>query len=117
MSNKGIPLHFQPLDQEVARKLVENVPCIFDKEQEQAEALYRQHRRCPNGCGETMEKAYGGTEFAFASKNWNIPRCVMACYACGCSINPFDGMVISVGDKNKAVYGNVPIINPNGDSR
>lgn len=117
MSQHGIPLGFQTLDPEIARRAVEGVPDMLAGEHVKAEAIYRQHTRCPNGCGPTMEKDFGGTEFAFADKDWLIPRCLMKCYACGCTINPFDGMVVHRGDANKAKYGDVPIINPNGGSR
>jgi hypothetical protein len=117
MSQRGIPLHFQPLDPEVARKAIEGIPDVLTSETTKAEALYRQHKMCPNGCGPTMEKSFGGTQFAFSDPNWSIPRCLMTCYKCGHSINPFDGMTVSRGDSNIARYGDIPIINPSGDSR
>lgn len=117
MANRGIPLTFQTMDPEVARKAIEGIPDILTPENEKAEALYRQHRLCPNGCGPTMEKAFGGAAFAFSDENWLIPRCIMKCYKCGCSINPFDGMLVERGDTNVARYGDVPIINPSDDSR
>lgn len=113
----GIPLHFQLLDPEIARKAVEGVPDVLSGQYKMAEAIYRQHQDCPNGCGPTMEKSFGGTVFAFASSEWLIPRCLMKCHACGCSINPFDGLLVERGNKDVAKYGHVPIINPNDDSR
>jgi hypothetical protein len=105
------------MDPELARRAVEGIPDLLSGEYTKAEALYRQHKDCRNGCGPTMEKSFGGTAFAFADEGWHIPRCLMKCYACGLTINPFDGMLVAVGDKNKARYGDVPLINPNDDSR
>lgn len=116
MSARGIPLHFQTLDPDVARKAIEGVPDVLSGESIKAEALYRQHKNCPNGCGPTMEKSFGGTAFAFSDPDWSIPRCLMKCYKCACTINPFDGMLVERGDPNVARYGDVPIINPSGDS-
>lgn len=113
----GIPLKFQTLDPEVARKAIEGIPDVLSPESAQAAAIYRAHLHCPNGCGPTMEKSFGGTSFAFSDDRWHIPRCLMRCHVCGCTINPFDGMRVELGDANKAIYGDVPIINPNGDSR
>jgi len=112
MAQQGIPLGFQTLDPKIARRAVDGIPDVLTGESIKAEAIYRQHKHCPNGCGPTMEKSFGGTTFAFSDENWLIPRCLMKCYACDCTINPFDGMIVSVGDKNKAKYGNVPIIDP-----
>ncbi len=117
MGSNGIPLHFHTLDPEIARKAIEGISDVLSPESVAAEALYRQHKMCPNGCGPTMEKAFGGTQFAFSDPNWNIPRCIMKCHKCGCSINPFDGMLVERGDPNIARYGDVPILNPNDDSR
>ncbi len=116
MSN-GIPLHFQVLDPEVARKAVEGHTDLLAAEHTKAEAIYRQHKLCPNGCGNTMEKNHGGVSFAFADSDWLIPRCLMKCHACGCSINPFDGMLVEPGNKDVAKYGHIPLINSNDDSR
>lgn len=115
--SKGIPLGFQQLDPEVARLAVEGVPNMLTGEHTKAEALYRQHTHCANGCGPTMEKHFGGTSFAFSDDNWLIPRCLMKCHACGFTMNPFDGMVVERGDPNKAAHGDIPILNPNDDSR
>lgn len=115
--SKGIPLSFQLLDPEVARKAVEGVPDVLAGEHTKAEALYRQHTNCPNGCGPTMEKSFGGAAFAFSDPGWLIPRCLMKCHACGCTINPFDGMLVEQGNKDVAKIGHIPIINPNDDSR
>lgn len=112
MTSRGIPLHFVELDPEVAQKAIEGHTDVLTGESLKAEALYRQHTACPNGCGPTMEKAGAHPNFAFGDSNWLIPRCIMKCYACGCTKNPFDGMIIEVGDKNKARYGDVPIIDP-----
>jgi hypothetical protein len=116
MANRGIPLTFQTLDPEVARKAIEGIPDVLSPENEKAEALYRQHKMCPNGCGPTMEKSFGGTEFAFSDPNWLIPRSIMKCYKCGCSINPFDGMLVERGNPDIARYGDVPLINPSDGS-
>lgn len=115
--SNGIPLNFQLLDPEVARKAVEGHADVLSGEHKKAEALYRQHKNCPNGCGPTMEKSFGGTAFAFSDPNWLIPRCLMKCHACGHEMNPFDGMTVESGNKDVAEIGHIPIINPNGDSR
>ena len=112
MPARGVPLQFILLDEEVALKAIEGIPDILSDENAKAEVLYQQHVHCPNGCGPTMEKASGGTAFAFADNNWLIPRCIMKCHICGCSRNPFDGMIIEAGDRNKARYGDIPIIRP-----
>ena len=117
MNDNGIPAGFVTMRAEDARRAVEGVQDVLAGEHTKAEALYRQHTKCPNGCGHTMEKSFGGTEFAFSDPNWHIPRCLMKCYACGCTINPFDGMLVEIGDKNTAKYGDVPLINPSDDSR
>ena len=117
MAGNGIPIAFIPLDPAVALKAIEGIPDLLSPESVKTEALYRQHRYCPNGCGPTMEKSFGGTTFAFADDNWLIPRSLMKCHACGHAINPFDGMTVERGDPNIARYGNIPIINSNGDSR
>lgn len=117
MAERGIPIGFQTLDPELARKAIEGIPDVLTGEKEKAEALYRQHKFCKNGCGPTMEQHFGGVKFAFADSNWMIPRNLLRCHACGFTMNPFDGMIVEVGDRNKAVHGDVPIINPNGGSR
>lgn len=116
MSN-GIPLHFQLLDPETARKAVEGVPDVLSGQSKMAEAIYRQHLDCPNGCGPTMEKHFGGVSFAFSDGDWLIPRCLMKCHACGHTKNPFDGMTVERGNKDVAKFGHIPILNPNDDSR
>lgn len=115
--SKGIPLNFQLLDPEVARKAVEGQPDLLAGEHTKAEAIYRQHKNCPNGCGPTMEKSFGGTAWAFSDPDWLIPRCLMKCHACGHTMNPFDGMTVEQGNKDVAKIGHIPIINPNDDSR
>lgn len=114
MSN-GIPLHFKLLDPEVARKAVEGHEDVLAAEHKQAEALYRQHDHCPNGCGQTMEKSHGGVSFAFSDRRWLIPRCLMKCHACGCTINPFDGMLVEQGNKDVAKIGHIPILKTTDD--
>lgn len=116
MSN-GIPIHFHLLDPEVARKAVEGHEDVLSGDHKKAEALYRQHSHCPNGCGPTMEKSHGGVSFAFSNSDWLIPRCLMKCHACDCTINPFDGMLVEPGNKDVAKVGHIPILNPNADSR
>lgn len=111
----GIPLHFVQMQPEDARRALEGVPDLLTGEQTKAEALYRQHKLCGNGCGHTMEKHFGGVEFAFSDEGWHIPRCLMKCHACGFTLNPFDGMIVERGDSNKAKYGDVPILNSNDD--
>lgn len=108
----GVPIHFKLLDPAVTKKLLEGHEDILTGESAKAEALYRQHPKCQNGCGKTMEKSSGGVTFAFSDPNWHIPRCVMKCYACGFTLNPFDGMVVAAGDRSKAKYGNIPLIDP-----
>lgn len=114
MQPKGIPLGFQTLDPKKAREAIEGIDDVLSGENTKAEALYRQHTHCPNGCGPTMEKHYGGATFAFSDPNWLVPRCLMKCHACGCVRNPFDGMIVEVGNPNKAVYGNVPLVGKAG---
>lgn len=106
----GIPLTFQLLDSSDASKAVEGYEDVFSGQHKKAEALYRQHLLCPNGCGKTMEKSHGGVVFAFADPDWHIPRCLMKCHACGCSINPFDGMLVEPGNKDVAKFGHIPIL-------
>lgn len=70
----------------------------LDGENKKLEALYRQHKYCPEGCGPTMEKAPGpSVEWAFQGSL--IPRFLMKCHVCGCTINPHDGMVVRLGDE------------------
>lgn len=114
MEQRGIPLHFVQLPPEKVQEALDGHEDILAGEQLKAEALYRQHLNCHNGCGQTMEKCFSTVAFAFSDKNWHIPRCVMKCYACEFTLNPFDGMVVNIGNKDKAKYGNVPIINQNG---
>ncbi len=106
----GIPITFQLLDPNVARKAVEGHEDVLAGQHKKAEAIYRQHLHCRNGCGRTMEKSHGGVTFAFADPDWLIPRCLMKCHACGCSINPFDGMLVEQGNKDVAKYGHIPIL-------
>ncbi len=84
-------------------------------EHKKAEALYRQHTHCPNGCGPTMEKSHGGVAFAFADPGWLIPRCLMKCHACACVINPFDGMLVERGNADVAKIGHIPILKKTDD--
>lgn len=114
MSDTGIPLHFVLLDQSVAEEALRGHEDILAGESKKAEALYRQHLDCRNGCGRTMEKSYGGGKFAFNDPGWLIPRCLLKCYACDFTINPFNGMTVAVGDTDKAKYGNIPLINTDG---
>jgi hypothetical protein len=113
MEQRGIPLHFVQLAPEIVREALAGQDDVLAGENTKAEALYRQHTKCQNGCGETMEKSFSTVAFAFSDPNWHIPRCVMKCYACQFTLNPFDGMVVNKGDSNKAKYGDVPLINPN----
>lgn len=113
MAQPGIPLHFVQLAPEVVQKALEGHEDVLAGESLKAEAIYRQHTKCQNGCGQTMEKTFSTVAFAFSDPNWHIPRCVMQCYACGFTMNPFDGMVVAQGDANKARYGNTPLINLN----
>lgn len=106
---KGIPTHFIQLDPEVAQKAIEGYDCSLSAEQVQAEALYRQHVRCPRGCGNTMQKHAGSVAFAFSDPNWNIPRCLMRCHHCGCTVNPFDGMIVDLGKPDEANAGGLLI--------
>lgn len=105
-----IPAWFKTLPVEEVRKALEGSEDVLASEHKKAEALYAQHTNCPNGCGSTMEKHHGGVKFAFSDGNWLIPRCLMKCHACGCVRNPFDGMVVEVGDTSKAKYGDVPLV-------
>lgn len=110
MADLGIPLGFQLLDPDIAQKAVEGIPDALGGEKIKAEALYRQHKMCKNGCGPTMEQHFGGVQFAFADPNWLIPRNLLKCHACGFTMNPFDGMIVELGDPNKAVHGDIPIL-------
>jgi hypothetical protein len=100
----GIPLEFIQMDPELCRKLTEGHEDILTGEAEKAEAIYRQHKNCPRGCGPTMDKDVD-VKFAFADSGWLIPRCLMKCSHCGCTINPFDGMVVNLGDPDTANAG------------
>jgi hypothetical protein len=110
MPKNGIPANFKLMPSAQLKAAVEGIPDLLSAQHYKAEALYRQHNACPNGCGPTMEKSFGGTAFAFSDDEWQIPRCIMKCHICGCSRNPFDGMIVELGDPNKAVVGNIPII-------
>lgn len=110
MAENGIPLSFQTLDPEVAQRAIEGIPDVLGGEHAKAEALYRAHSMCKNGCGPTMEKCHGGVAFAFADPSWLIPRCLMKCHVCGFTMNPFDGMIVEMGDRNKARHGDIPIL-------
>lgn len=110
MSDQGIPLGVQTLDPELARLAIEGIPDALAGDTAKTEALYRQHKFCKNGCGPTMEKHFGGIEFAFSDPDCLIPRSLLKCHACGFTLNPFDGMIVALGDQNKAVHGDIPII-------
>lgn len=110
MNGPGIPASFIQLDASAVRQALEGQEDILSGEVKKAEAVYRQHTACGNGCGNTMEKSSGGPAFAFNDPGWHIPRCLMKCYACGFTLNPFDGMVVAKGDTNKAKFGDVPLI-------
>ncbi len=112
MSRPGIPVTFQTMNPEDARKALEGFSDELASEHKRAEAIYRQHQLCPNGCGPTMEKHGAGPSFAFSDPNWSIPRCLMKCHVCGCVRNPFDGMIVELGDTKKARYGDVRFIDP-----
>jgi rubredoxin len=114
MSSSGIPIGFQELDPDLAWKAIEGIPDALAGERRAMDAIYNQHKMCKNGCGPTMEQHFGGTEFAFADPNWLIPRALMKCHACGFTMNPFDGMIVALGDRNKAVHGDIPIIGKPG---
>lgn len=114
MSN-GIPLHFQLLDPAVTQKALEGHEDVLAGEHTKAEALYRQHTHCLNGCGPTMEKSHGGVSFAFSDSNWLIPRCLMKCHACGLTLNPFDGMLVERGNADVAKIGHIPILKTTDD--
>ncbi len=110
MSNQHIPASFVQLEASAVQAALEGQEDLLSGEALKAEALYRQHTDCKNGCGRTMEKSAGGPRFAFSDSSWLIPRCLMKCYACGFTLNPFDGMIVAAGDANKAKYGEVPLI-------
>lgn len=110
MEQRGIPLHFVQLAPEIVLKALEGHDDVLASESKKAEAIYRQHIECRNGCGNTLEKNFASIHFAFNDPNWHIPRCIMRCYACGFTMNPFDGMVIATGDSDKAKYGDVPLL-------
>lgn len=112
MASPGIPANFVLLKASDVRNALEGHEDLLTGESKKAEAVYRQHTDCRNGCGRTMEKSFGGVKFAFNDPDWLIPRFLMRCYACGFTLNPFDGMVVAAGDTNKAKYGDVPLIEP-----
>lgn len=114
MAEIGIPGHFQLLDPAVASAAVKGIPDLLAGESRRNEAVYRQHRYCKNGCGPTMETAYGGTQFAFSDPDTLVPRMLMKCHACGFSMNPFDGMIVEMGSQDVSVHGNVPILGKAG---
>lgn len=101
--------HFIELDPEVARKAIEGHEDVLAGEQRAAEALYRQHRDCPRGCGPTMEKSAGPASWAFGDDNWHIPRCLVKCRHCGCTKDPFGGIMVSLGDPDTANAGGTVI--------
>ena len=94
--SKGIPAHFIELDPMIARKAVEGYDNAFKGESENLEALYRQHKTCPRGCGHTMTKEFGGIEWTFGGDTL-LPRFLMKCQRCGYCMNPFDGMTVETG--------------------
>lgn len=114
MNGPGIPASFIQLAPAEVRQVLEGQEDILAGESKKAEAIYRQHTDCQNGCGRTMEKSSGGPKFAFSDPDWRIPRCLMKCYACGFTLNPFNGMVVAAGDTNKAKYGDTPLIEKDG---
>jgi hypothetical protein len=107
MLNNGIPAGFVELDPDDARKALEGHDDILAGEHKKAEALYRQHSDCPRGCGQTMHKTAAPLTFAFGNANWNIPRCLLKCSHCGCTFNPFDGMIVELGKPDVANAGGV----------
>lgn len=107
MTEKGIPLGFVELDPKTVTKLLAGFDDELSGELIKAEALYRQHADCPRGCGRTMQKHGASASFAFGDSNWLIPRCLMKCCHCGCVLNPFDGMLVSLGDPDTANAGGV----------
>lgn len=95
---RGIPSGFVELDPEAVQKVLDGHEDLLSGEQVKIEALYRQHMDCPKGCGRTMQKSAASVQFAFGNDNWMVPRCLMKCAMCGLVLNPFDGMVVEVGD-------------------
>lgn len=106
--DKGIPSGFKPLDPEFARKAIEGYEDELWPESVKLEALYRQHRECPRGCGPTMQK-HMDMAFAFSHPDYLIPRALMKCTHCGCLLNPFDGMIVELGDPDTANAGGTVI--------
>lgn len=107
----GIPTGLVELDPEVARKSIEGHLDVLEGEARAAEAIYRQHRDCPRGCGPTMQKSAAPAAWAFGDGNWHIPRCLMKCQHCGCTKDPFGGFIVELGDPDSANAG-APILKP-----
>jgi hypothetical protein len=108
---KGIPAGLVELDPEIAKKAIEGHTDVLAAEDKAAEALYRQHRDCPRGCGPTMRKSAAPAAWAFQDSNWHIPRCLMECQHCGCTKDPFGGLIVELGDPDTANAG-APVIKP-----
>lgn len=112
MASNGIPLHYTELDPEIAKRATEGYDDELTGEQKKLEALYRQHSECPRGCSGTMQKHAAHPNFAFGSKDWLVPRCLLKCSHCGCVLNPFDGMIVELGDPDTANAGG-HVVDPN----
>lgn len=110
---EGIPLGFVQLDPKVALKAIEGHEDVLAGEAKTLEALYRQHSDCPRGCGPTMTKETL-VKFAFADPEYVNPRMLMKCSHCGCLLNPFDGMIVELGDPDTANAGGI-VIKPGDD--
>ena len=96
--SEGIPAGFIEMNPELREKALKKYESCLDGENKKLEALYRQHKYCPEGCGPTMEKTAGpNVEWAFQDSL--VPRSLMKCHICGCTINPHDGMVVRLGDE------------------
>ena len=95
------------LDPAIALSAIEKFPDELAGNQRSAEALYRQHKQCPRGCGPTMEKSAAPASFAFGDPDWLIPRCLLTCAVCRCTYDPFNGLVVTLGNPDTVNAGGI----------
>lgn len=110
MRDKGIPLSFVTLPDSVTRAAISGYTDELAGESRKAEAVYRQHVDCPRGCGATMVRTPKPANAVYSNEDWCIPTDLVKCTTCGYCKDPFTGLTVEVGDKDKT-YG-VPLINP-----
>lgn len=98
---------FQPLDPEVAWKLIEGHEDVLAPEAKALDAFYRQFS-CPR-CREPLVKQFD-SRHVFSDQDTMGPRALLCCQGCGYLIDPHTRIVLNTGNPAKVPVETSPLI-------